>query len=517
MAGSQTGTPGATRTVRIVYEIDGVEGAVTDQEALEGALQRTGEALGEQSERVERVESALGSLSDVATRSEQAQARMHQQVQALAAGLSGLSTILGNDTEAGALLGRMGQFASVGIQIGSIFGPGGAIVGGIVGGLLPALDPLLERLGVIHERQDEVSRTASSMSQEWDAASAAARQLASDIGALEQAQSQLQQRQQRARARRLRSGEVGSAEDADLAAQMRRDDMVLLAGMGGVSGLVIGATSADPETERLEALAEQMRSQGARRSRGGGARRERDVLGELMQRASGGSDAVGFAAGLDAADVSGRPSDFEVEGADLRRQGRNRRFGGQTQAEIRAVQLLAEKQKEAHEAQMERISQQVDAWTDAGQKIGGTVYSAFTTAISGQESFEVAMVKGFKSLAIQFGGQMVNEGIAALLTAAGNAVANPPVAATKAAEGAGKLALGIGLGAAGAAIPVPSSGGGGQAKPPRLGPAQPDTGGGSSVIVNMNAPSVVTSTEAQLGRSLGRSLNEARLRYGRAA
>lgn len=534
MAGSQTGSPGATRTVRIVYEIDGVEGAVTDQESLEGALQRTGEALGEQSERVERVESALGSLSDVATRSEQVQQRLHQQIQALAGGLSGLAGILGTESEAGALVGRMGQFASVGIQLGSIFGPGGAVVGGIVGGVIPALESLATSAERAASEEERLTAMVDTQAVAYDDLLAAIRRvnaersreqtLAMGLGSLEEQQAavELQERTLQNLNRTAEAlGRMAASEENLRALGAIGEARALterrLAAAREALGLAQSDAAADAEdfmaSGEMPGRASE-RGRGGRRG-GGGARRERDVLGELMQRAAGGSDAVGFAAGLDAADVSGRPSDFDVEAADMQRQGRNRRFGGQTQAEIRAVQQLADKQKEAHEAQMERISQQVEAWADAGQKIGGTIYNAFTTAVSGQESFEVAMVKGFKNLAVQFGGQMVNEGIAALLTAVGNTVANPPVAATKAAEGAGKLALGIGLGAAGAAIPIPSAGGGQQAKPPRLGPQSEMGSGGASVVVNMNAPSVVAGSTQQVGRMIGRTLQDARQRYGR--
>jgi hypothetical protein len=239
-----------------------------------------------------------------------------------------------------------------------------------------------------------------------------------------------------------------------------------------------------------------------------------------MSRAGGGSDAIGFAAGL-GGDVDGRPSDFDVEIAGRRRPGgpgSGLRRGAEVNAEAAAAERLADKQKELHDEQMARIQEQVDAWSAAGQKIGSTLYNAFQTAATGQETLEVAVVKGFKNLAIQFGGQMVNEGIGALLTAVGNTVANPPMAATKAAEGAGKLALGIGLGAVGAAIPVPAAGGGSQASTPRLGPQGSGEGGGSrSVIVNMNAPAVITGSRAAVGREIGGALEDARNRFGRAS
>lgn len=184
-------------------------------------------------------------------------------------------------------------------------------------------------------------------------------------------------------------------------------------------------------------------------------------------------------------------------------------------AQLEGIRRVAEAQRRAHEEQMARIEEQVSAWTSAGERIGGVIASAFTTAIQGQEDFGVAVIKGFKSIAIEFGGQMIAEGVGALFTAIGSAVLNPPAAATKAAEGAGKIALGVSLGAAGAAIPVPSSGG--QSKAPRLGPQGSAEGGGGSVVVNMNAPAVITGTRAETGRELERALRASRNRFGRAA
>jgi hypothetical protein len=111
----------------------------------------------------------------------------------------------------------------------------------------------------------------------------------------------------------------------------------------------------------------------------------------------------------------------------------------------------------------------------------------------------------------------VAEGVGALLTAVGASALRPDVAATKALEGAGKIALGIGLGAAGAAVPVPSGASApSQSSTPRLGPESSDRGVGGSVVVNMNAPAVVTGSVAQVGRSISRTVTQAQLRYGGA-
>ena len=498
-----------TRTVRIVYEVEGVEGAAADQQSLERALNETGEALSDQSQRVEEVERSMASLSDVATRSEQVTQRLHQSLQAFAGGLAQVSALMGTETEGGRLLGQMSHFAATGIQLGSAFGPLGGVVGGLAGALLGLGDALTPVVPAIREVTAEANASADAALAMGDAFEGAGDRMRDFVDSVSTA----------SRARGLQDMNARIAEMSDRVATLG----------GGSAMQRLEAISLRDELASLlaqsaamqEGLDEEGRETGGGRrgGRGGGSRRDtfRSDGGAALRAlaAQGESDAS-------RAERMGRPSEFDVMGADLQRQQRNRGFGGgrggdPVQAQIAALDQLKDKQQQIHDEQMARIEEQVGAWTEAGQKIGGTLYNAFQSAAAGQESLDVAVVKGFKSLAIQFGGQMVQEGIGALLTAVGNTVANPPLAAGKAAEGAGKLALGIGLGAAGAAIPVPASGGGQQAKTPRLGPDSGSGGGGGSVIVNMNAPSVVTGTRSQVGRELGRALEDAQRRFGRAA
>lgn len=502
----------AERIIRVVYEIDGVEDATANQGSFEDSLRRTGEAMGEQSGAADRAEGSTRSLAGAATEAGQQAILTQQRISALAAGLSGLGSAIGSESELGSTLGRMGQLAATGVSLGSMFGPQGAVAGGIIGATVPAIQSLTEALSPVAPAIADVTEHARQSGQ------AAIEMGDAFIGAGDRMREFVDGVSTSSRARGLQDLNAQITELADQIARVSASgtDLERL----GLPGLRDRMSALSFEASDVGGgISSELREAGSGRRRGGGrgGRRRVDPLEELMQRAAGGSDAVGFAAGLEGADVSGAPSAFDVEAADLQRQGRNRRFGGSTQAEIQAIDRLKREQEDAHNKQMARIQEQVDAWTAAGEKIGSTVYSAFTTAVSGQENFDVAMVKGFKNLAVQFGGQMVNEGIAALLTAAGNTVANPLVASTKAAEGAGKLALGIGLGAAGAAIPVPSSGGGEQARPPRLGPTGSEGASGGSVVVNMNAPAVVAGTRAELGREIGTTLRDARNRFGRVS
>lgn len=511
----------AERIIRVVYEVDGVEDATANQGSFEDSLRRTGEAMGEQSEAADRAEGSTRSLAGAATEAGQQAILTQQRISALAAGLSGLGSAIGSDSELGSTLGRMGQLAATGVSLGSMFGPQGAVVGGIIGGAIPALQSLGQELGIIERAHDSASDRVSEHARQVDRLASSAQTAADRLSDLQRS---ISARQAQERLERITSAPVSelSPEDAALAAEeTRRQAARIRSQRGAFFRAAEGSLQEElaPVEERVREAEARAAEPPARRGGGrGGGRRRGDPLEEMMRRSSA-TDAFRFAAGLEGADVSGnRPLEELMSAASS--SDAFEFAGGLTQAreaELEAIERIKTEQEKAHEAQMERIQEQVDAWTTAGEKIGSTVYSAFTTAVSGQEDFDVAMVKGFKNLAVQFGGQMVNEGIAALLTAAGNVVANPPVAATKAAEGAGKLALGIGLGAAGAAIPVPSSGGGEQARPPRLGPTGSEGASGGSVIVNMNAPAVVAGTRAELGREIGTTLRDARNRFGRVS
>lgn len=525
----------AERIIRVVYEVDGVEDATANQGSFEDSLRRTGEAMGEQSEAADRAEGSTRSLAGAATEAGQQAILTQQRISALAAGLSGLGSAIGSDSELGSTLGRMGQLAATGVSLGSMFGPQGAVVGGIIGGAIPALQSLGEQLGIVERAHNSASERTAEHSRQVDRLASSAQTAADRLSDLQRAVSA---RQAQERLGRITSGEVSelSPEDAALAAEESRRRAAGIRSQRGAFFSALEGTLQEelaPIEERIrqaEAGASGMGQSSARRGGGRGGRRRVDPLEELMQRAAGGSDAVGFAAGLDDIEEGiDRPTGFDVGEGTRRRTRESMQFSPDSaRAQIEAIRRIRREHDISHRAELDRIKEQEDAWNsfadrmvgtaaNLGSQIGGTIYNAFQTGAKGQEDFDVAMVKGFKNLAVQFGGQMVNEGIAALLTAAGNVVANPLVASTKAAEGAGKLALGIGLGAAGAAIPVPSSGGGEQARPPRLGPTGSEGASGGSVIVNMNAPAVVAGTRAELGREIGTTLRDARNRFGRVS
>lgn len=500
------------RRVRVIYDVD-TDQAVEGQSELDQALGRTNEALDQQATSAGNAERAHGSMADVATRSEQVQARLHQQLQALAGGLGTLASVIGTDTEAGAVVGRMAQMTSMGLQLGSMLGPQGAIAGGILGTAVPAIGALFDALTpvvpAIRDVTDEATSNTSAIIAMGDAYAGAGDRMRDFLSQVSTAGRTAGLQDLNAQITELaddieRVGRAGSAmERLDLPGMRDR-----LAGMMAQSSGI--AETLDDERGEL----------GRNRRRSGGARRPTDTLGALA-RGAGRDDAIGFALGLEGEGLM--PGEGEIAAA--RRRGTAAGVGrglGREDAEglrLRSLERqktlleeIQEKQNERHRTSMEQLERE----TGMVKQLGSTLYDAFVLAVSGQEDFGTAVVKGFKLQAIEFGGQMVNEGLGALLTAAGNVVANPPLAATKAGEGAGKIALGVGLGAVGAAIPVPSSGAT-QARPPRLGPASNDGQYGGSVTVHMNAPAVMTGTQWEVGREIARALDGSRRRFGRAA
>ncbi len=499
------------RRVRIVYEVEGVEDAAEAQAAFGDAAEEAGRKLASQ--------------GDVARESEQVYQRQQQALSDLTGAMGGIASMLGSESELGSVIGRMAQGGQVGRQLGAALGalPGpigqmagtlGALGGTIVGTAVPAISALFDALTpvvpAIREVTDESQRSAQAAIEMGDAFAGAGDRMRDFLDSVSTA----------GRARALADTNAQITELADRIEQIGRSGSAMeRLDLPGLRDRLAGMM-AESEGERQQLEGEGAFGGGRRRG-GGRGRRESawSKLEELMGRAGGGNDAIGFAAGLDPVDVSGRPSDFDVQVAGRQRPGgpgSGLRAAAAEREQMQALERLRDKQKEAHEEQMARIQQQVDAWTSAGERIGGVIAGAFKTAIQGQEDFGVAVIKGFKSIAVEFGGQMIAEGVGALFTAIGNTILNPPAAATKAAEGAGKIALGVGLGAAGAAIPVPSAGSA-QAKPPRLGPASSGEGGGASVVYNLNAPAVVTGTRAELGREMARTIRQSSMRFGRAA
>lgn len=431
---------------------------------LEGQLRDLRGAQVAQTEAASASGSAMQTLATSGT-------QLAQRIQGVAGAVQGLVGAMGShDRTAGlvaSVAGTTAQFAAM----GAMLGPGGAIVGGLAGltaGLLSAADAANEVTHSVEEMNAELARRA--------------RVDAANIG--ERAWAELE---------RLRAAETAERDRA-------ADD--LLTGMMA-------------EAERN--LAEGRNADGSSRRRGG---RRRDPLEGLLPDEASVSDIAGIGSELEGDRESRRLEEraraVEEYESERAKQAAIAELEAEraSDAETERIEKARHLSDQAHERRVRQLQEETRILEDFGSTVGNVFGDAFGAAISGQESFDVALAKGTKNALIQFGTTMVAEGVGALLTAAGNIVINPPAAATKAVEGVGKLALGASLGAVGAAIPTPSAGAAGPQERPadrtpdgREGPAAP-------IIIQMNGQMVTGTTEASLGRTLGRLASTGTRRFG---
>lgn len=541
--------------VRIEYEIDGIEEATTAQERLEASLSdvqqvldRSGATLAEYESETRGAAESTDSLAAAAVESGFKLAEMRERVSSAVGALGTLSSMLGTESDAGAAVGRMAHFGQLGMQIGGIFGPEGAVVGGIAGATLPAIRDLINELEPLSPLIDTIGASARS-------AAAELRSLAS-APALRMTTDEIAEAGDAARRARDEESVAGLQRrtedlDASLVIMQRRITSARQSGtaLGALDAMILEQERGLMESERIgvqRALlgaqqdeAEEAASRRPRGGRGGGSgrgdpRAEERFLSEARVAIMDEEEARRVAAEEREQARLRETFDVTVRGLDERHRLEEQYVREREQWESEALVNRIREEGEALERQeSKRLAikrrQQADArmWEDTGKSmldatlgganaIGGAFANAFGQAIQGQADFGEAFIKGSKQMLIQYGTGQVAEGVSALLSAVGMAFTNSPGAAGKAVEGAGKIALGVSLGAAGAAISTPAAPSG-EDKAPRMGPAANDGAAGGNVIVNMNSPFVTAGTRAQLGRDMARTIGGASTRFGRAA
>lgn len=522
-------------TIKTRFVSEGAEELARDARDAGAALEGVGTEAREASTSLEAFESGArdaadssSALADAARESTAQAALMQQRLSALAGGLSGLGSILGTESELGSVVGRMGQFASVGIQLGQVIGPGGAVVGGILGAAIPALEAIYDALVPVAPQIDATTDAASR------SASAAVSMGEAFAGAGERMREFVSSLSTSARARDLEDLNARISETADRIAFLRSG--------GGSDVDRLGLAELVEQYQSLSAQSAQIgdeisNAQPRRRAGGGGGRpraaaddgaaREAERQSEIAYRDTLAlldaerydAEQAAAQARMDAMRSEEKAAQEMWEAATRREEESARMRESMQRAEAERVERAARLRQRQTQAWQDLSSEMLGTTLEGANAIGGAFAGAFEQAITGQESFDVAFAKGAKSALIQFGTAQVAEGIGALLTAAGNVILNPPAAATKAVEGAGKIALGVSLGAAGAAISVPSSGAADTSadRAPRLGPSDSGSAESRAVIVNLNAPSIVSGTRAQLGREMSRAISDGTRRFGRGA
>lgn len=477
-----------------------------------------------------------------------------------------LSALMGDSSSEAKLIGKIAATSAQMAQLGNMAGPQGALVGGIVGAMIPAFMALRDEL---ESTRVDIASTINQFNELVNASNTAA-------GRASAASARMQREAAEAHDRELRYGTGGT--QAERAAQyeeasaralaMERERGAVLArieelnrniletGPGGRSGLENYQRELDQMRAREVSMRSQLENQRGIRdelqlalqmsaqleSNAAATSARESLTGDTSIEARAARRASGSSRGghvdKTAANEQGARNQLNKEWLEARAQQeldymnmidqeQARLLDERATAELDYMQMLADaerdlnkrnadaraaldsKERTRREAQMNRDTKLIES---VAAPLGNLFAGAFEQAIDGQEDFGKAFEKGSKQMLTQFGTQMVAEGAGALLTAAGLAVINPPAAGGKAIEGAGKLALGIGLGAAGAAIQT-----GGAEAPAANGTSGSQTGESSTMVVNLNAPTVVGGTHAETGRLMGRSISESRARFNQRA
>lgn len=548
--------------VKIRIEIEGGEQARQAGEQIARSLAGIEAPARSAGEAVQRAERSVADFSGGARESTQQAIMFTQRLAAAGAAVQSLASAFGSDNASAGLIAKFAQATASGAQLGAVFGPQGALVGGIVGAAIPAIETygrtLLESLGAV----DRVIEGNEALARSYRNAGASALSLLNaqrmterldrGEGTFDELYTRGAQREAGAslRARAIAGDESAIATLIGNGTISRADvvDGFLSEAASRVltrqaSSLARGsatdfAAAQEAEQRRFDEAAERRAESSERRARssGGGRASSRDTsaadaeryareVAQAEQRAKAEAEQAATRR-RDAADRA-RAALEEAE-AEGKRQQRER-------AEREAMVLaskeelrLTEEKAAANERAAKAIEQQrilTESLASSAANVGGAITSgiggafgkAFEAAITGQEEFGKAFEKGMKSLLLQLGTQYVAEGVGALLTAAGNVPWNPPLAAAKAIEGGGKIALGVGLGAAGAAINTGAPAAQGPAARPQTNFAGSDAPKSRGVTINMNAPSVLGATHYDWGRSAGQHILAAQRRMGRAA
>ena len=514
--------------VRIEYEVETDEAVAAQErlsqqvEAFEEQLLSSSAAAETHAQALETVTVATDSLTTSAVENGFKLIEQRERVNSFVGALGTLTSVLGTESAAGSAVGRMSQFGQLGTQIGGIFGPEGAVVGAVggasVGAIMSLFDALTPVLPVI------------------ESVGAAALVTASDIDTLASSAGTAGDRMREFIDSMSRTNQARGLADINAQITEASDHIAALRDSGSAfDRLEIPALSeqlAQLVQRSQEASAEVDASTGPTRRRSGGRERpefdEARYLSEFRMGLIDEQEARELARIERIKEADANASEFRSvlsarEAAEAEEQDR-KRLEEQSRAATEAMEReeskrLAIKRRQEADTRMWRGTQEsmLDATLGGANAIGGAFANAFGAAIQGEEDFGTAFVKGAKQQLIQYGVGQVAEGAGALLSAVGLAFTNPPAAAGKAVEGAGKIALGVSLGAAGAAISVPSAPSAGDERAPRMGPAASEGASGGNVIVNMNSPFVTAGTQAELGRGLTRSIGMSQRRFGRAA
>lgn len=567
-----------SETVGIRYEVDGTAEAAAGVTTLADATRALGvetDAAGESVSAFEQDISTAGmsheQFARLAQESTQQTIQFGQRLQAAMSAIQGVAAAFGADGDGAGLISRTVQSSTAMAQLGGTLGPQGALVGGIIGAAIPAITALMNAEDAAAEsaRQHEAAirgvasaalarRTDERQTADLHTGTFGADTTDAELVALRDQQSaRLAEREENAS-----SGGLGQAALAGFRAHYRERIAAIDAEITRREAVTVAAAETEEAIRRTTAATEEetrivgeLEAAATRASEAadGAARLEQQHQAAIEAAAAAGDarEAARAQRVADAASIAQERYEQQqvlIAAGNARQQAAHAQEQAQHRAELahyavveatkrrierqdaqaaqarsRMMDEAKAKNQQLHQAYLESIQDEMSAIDGAGASIGNVFSSAFQQAIQGQAAFGAAVEDGIKQVLLQYGTQMVAEGAGALLTAVGLAFMNPPAAGAKAAEGAGKIALGVGLGAAGAAMTGSGGSSSGKEGPAKEGPRGGAGGSGDggavmqTIIIQQNAPTVMGGTHAEVGRAFIKSANAATRRYGRAA
>lgn len=497
-----------TQAVSALEEVSSKAGEAS--RSIEELGTESSEAMRDLAESAESASDSMGSLHEVSGRLERM--NLQQTFGAVRGAVNDLREAIGSQTDrnasGGSLVSSMLALGASGAEIGAMFGPQGAIIGGIVGFAIPALIRLGTELGVVEESHDSAADAARRQTDETRELGEEALTAADRISQLQRAVSE---QRSRARLAQIESGDVGelSAEDAALAAEAARQRAREASTQRGAF-FMFASGELDVSADLNRASEADARAAQGNERRRGGSRRRRDeapnlsgmgaspelfdeidsaeeILGQFEESAGERFDAMvsnlsnGFdeirERGLASANAFDELQNSAKEASETFRDSWNESVDDVIQAFERANEAAkaAGRTQIAQGRLMEQAARSVG--NQALQSIGEDVSRAFAAsiaaAITGAESFEKVlgkMVQGILNSLLQEAiVQAVREvalGISDVASYKYDSAAAHFAAAG--AWGAVAAAAGVGLGAVSAA-----SGGGGGSSPSASATASP--------------------------------------------
>jgi hypothetical protein len=530
------------RRIRTVFEVVGAESAAETVERLADAFTET-ERAEVAAQAVSRFEeaiasaqtesarfasgqlgaaSATGEFGDLARESTQQAIQFTQKLAAAAGAVQGLAANIGLEGQAAGLVGRVAALTASGAELGGMFGPQGAIVGGIAGLATATIPQLIEALFGVPPAQEAVEESTRSATDALDAQATAARNARQELQEFLAAASTAGRRraaQEGAEAVRAlieeRDRLMGSGRAIDRLDAMDVEDR-------------IRRLQADVQSDldEIESEEGQLRRAAAARSGGGGRTRagekklaeeqafirlldEEIAQYDRLSRAAAEAEAANEAMNRERVEQAR----FAIESEEqLRREQHERELERMRETQA-ANEALVEANREAYERSREE-TKDTASLVDAASR--GMV-RAFSEIASGSKTAEEA----FKGLLAGFLESIAEQALtkAAFEYAEGIAAfARYDIAggAQHIAAGVAFTGVAIATGAAAGALSAPPQGGQQADRPDRT--RDTGDGGGKTVFVNnWNAPTVAAGTEADVGRTFDRFGRAAARRFGRLA